>query len=739
MKAFFLLLMLSMAPLANAQTVPVKSGEHGNFSRLVLTFPKLREWSLFREDDGYQLIVAGTKPTYDLSDVFRRLSAARLTRIYSDNETGALRLILDCNCHALPFELRDGILVVDIYDGPAPEGSSFELGPDGKLYPPLFAKTLPQPNSPAPVEIVDLTMPTNLPSAIAEASRLRQDQMLNENFEKEPALDKMRADLLWQLSKGVAESVVDVSKTVSSSEPKEPIPTENLEISNEASMIQDSTSRLPDQMTGAGNPCVLDSQLDIENWADGSSVASGFSANTTGLVQEFDHPETSAISRAVRYYLALGFGAEARLTLNAFKPSPPDHAIWEAMSYILDLETPLGDSFFGMEVCDNDAALWAALAKPEIPPTKRIAIPAILRTFSALPLHLRRHLGPGLASRFLARNDITTARAIRDAILRAQGEAGLSVQLMEAEINLANGHVAMAQESLSSLSGGASPAGVESTVALIQTQVGAHQEVQADLTITAEAYLQEAKGGADESILRNALVLAYASQNRFEDAFELVPPNDINSLPIWEILADHGNDGSILAWAIIPEAKEMPSLPSQTIQRLSRRLLDLGFPDQAILWLKLATRENSDISLDERLLAAEAEIDRNDNLAALSQLDNQTGEEVNRLRAKALAAMNDIDAVKHLGQSGQLPEAAHAAKQQRKWSELAELKQGDIWQSAVALTKTVPLREGATGLASQLPDDKASQLGPLAQSRTTLNESAKAREILNQLLADRRN
>ncbi|MDX1730616.1 MAG: CBS domain-containing protein, partial [Aurantimonas coralicida] len=46
--------------------------------------------------------------------------------------------------------------------------------------------------------------------------------------------------------------------------------------------------------------------------------------------------------------------------------------------------------------CDGVAALWAALAQPSFHRGMQINTGAVLRTFAALPPHLRRHLGPDL-------------------------------------------------------------------------------------------------------------------------------------------------------------------------------------------------------------------------------------------------------------------------------------------------------------------------------------------------------
>lgn len=745
MKIAIFLIYFGFASIANAQTVTVQSGEHEGFSRLVLAIPKLKNWSLTREANGYSLLISGSKPIYDVSDVYRRITNDRLARIYTDATTGSLKLMLDCNCYAMPFELRNGLLVIDIKDGQAPTGSSFEQAADGSILPPLTtAESVKPQGEPAlqqALNDVDQNIPVALADAISEAARLPQGPDILEGAETAPRLGYIKEDLLWQLSKGVAEGVVNVTKSFESTtaaSANQP-PQSNIRIGKEIGIVPNVKWREADQMTGMGAPCISNVQLDIGAWGKEVDVIADLAPNTTSLVGEFDRPDPVTITRTIRYYLSLGFGAEARLVLNAFKVSPPDRAIWETLSHIVDLETPPGKVFSGMEACDTSAALWAILSSPEMPPPKQIVIPAVLRSFSALPTHLRRLLGPELASRFLSRNDTGTARAIRDAILRAPGVSGPPVQMLEAEIAIANGDTDSAEDLLSHLSGGAGPVSLKSTAALIQTQVGAGEEVPANVTTTAESLLQEARGGDEEPLLQAALALGYASQNRFDDAFKLVAPNSPDALPIWSVLVDRGNDEAILNWGIFDKVDQPPALSTKMIEKIARRLLDLGFPKQALDWLSDPIQDKKRQSEEVFILAAEAEMSLSNFPGALIHLEGLESEQAARIRAKVLAGMRADDAVDRLSSSGQPMEAASAAKQMRKWSELGNLQQGGVWQDAAALTSsTTPTIDRPEGQV-QTSEPETYVSGPLAQTRATLAESAAARAILDQLLAEKNN
>lgn len=737
-----LVLFLGLSQPAQAQDVSVTSGEHDGFSRIVLTYSQPVDWSLYRMDAGYVLTTAQAKPLYDLSGVFRRLSQGRLAQIMLRAEDGALLLRLDCECFAIPFELRPGIVVIDVRDGNAPEGSAFEANAAGERQPPLLGGApqsvkLSEPAKPIETAIL-VQPPSTFTAAIDDAARLLQTLPSVPIPAPVAALEQTREELLWQLSKGVASGVVEPAPTLSSKphRPAEPKTSENIRIGAKAGIDETSGFRAENTLTGQGVKCITDPQLDIASWGGPGDPASEFAKNTTNLVGEFDRPEEGAIARSVRYYLYLGFGAEARQILTSLKVSLPDRAIWETMSYSLDLETPPGTVFSGMEVCDTSAALWSVLAMADLPPPNQIEIPAILRGFSGLPLHLRRHLGPDLASRFLARNDAVSARAIRDAISRAPGEPNAALKLLEAEIELANGDQDAAEAILAPLSGSGGLVGVQSTVALIRARVEEKQDVSSDLTTTAEALLEEAKGGVDEALLRDALALAYASQNRYDTAFGILANPAQNRTPIWQMLAEQGSDDAIMVHAVFQKTAVMPVLPVQTDRTFARRLLDLGFPTPALLWLQISRRTNGILDSEDQLLIAEARLAQNDGLAALAEIADRDDLDAQILRAKALVLLQDPASIPQLSRMGNVTEAARAARQQGVWPDLLQLPEGDVWRDAAVLL--TPPAGGEAAAASPVPDAAANDAepGPLARTRAALEESAAARATLERLLAN---
>ena len=130
---------------AHAEAVKVTSGDHPDFTRIVIEYPGPVDWKVGRTADGYELRLPGGAAQYDLSEVFGLIGKDRLAAIWADPDTGALHFGIGCACFAMPFEFRPGTVVVDIRNGVPPKGSSFEEALDGSIAPGLAVKPLIRP------------------------------------------------------------------------------------------------------------------------------------------------------------------------------------------------------------------------------------------------------------------------------------------------------------------------------------------------------------------------------------------------------------------------------------------------------------------------------------------------------------------------------------------------------------------------------------------------------------------
>ncbi|EEW26580.1 hypothetical protein [Rhodobacter ferrooxidans] len=713
------------ASMAEARAIVVQTGEHDGFTRLALQVGGPVQWTMGRTVDGYELKLDRDDVRYDLSKVYDLIQKDRLAAIWVDPVSGNLRLGIGCACHAIPFEFRPGVIVIDLREGPPPEGSSFEMTLDGGEQPELTAQPDPKPQSRTEPSgatydwrnIADSGAGAALPIPNGPAVPLIPERA---------DLAPMRDALLQQMSQGAATGVVDMTEPTFSAEPAGtdagPALLPQIRIGEESGFEAGTRRRPPQTLTAAGAECLNDERLDIANWGTDSPVAEQMALTLTGLTGEFDRPDPSAIGRAAKYYLYLGFGAEARQLLTLLDSDAEDREIWLAMAAILDDASEAAGPFAKMQVCDTAAALWSVLSMAEISNSGQVNSAAVLRTFSALPLHLRRHLGPSLAERLLAAGDVQTASSVSDAILRAPGNPGPHVELLEAELQVAMGDEVAGETALATLAATGGPASTEALIAQVETRVA--QSLPIDpATVTALAALAfEHRGGELEPVLQRAYLLALAAAGDFDSAFSQLDLAPDAEADLWKILAEQGPESALLAHAVLPDSAAPVTLAPPLRRKIAERLLALGFADKALRWLPAMSDLASTSELADRLLAARAELQRQDARAALRLLAGAEGPDAVALRARAQLQLGNMPSAAGLfAEVGDSASAQRATRLSAQWQTISKLPD-EPWAPAAALLGP------STEQGAALP-------GPLARGRLAVEESAAARETLSSLLA----
>lgn len=711
-----LILALALGP-AMAGTAVVSSGEHPGFTRLVMQFDGAVDWHVGRTLDGYALRVAKNRPTYDLSQAFNLIGRSRLAAIWSDPATGDLHLGIACACYAMPFEFRPGIVVIDLHDGTPPKGSSFEQPLDTPIAP--ASPALPETSAPTPsydwagLAVRQMGLIAGKPVETAN-SRPQTDNLIT----FDPSLEPLRLSLIEQMSRGASQGIVEMARPGSVPETvagtNEPSVSIHLGETPGLEVRQKGEGEM--RLTAQGAECATDDQLEIGIWGSPRPVSDQIGPERQGLTGEFDKPDPDAVTRAIRFHLFLGFGAEARGLLRAFPNDLPDVNIWQSMAHILDDEPDPDPAFRGMEDCDSAAALWARLADPEASPSGEVGKSAILRSFSALPPHLRRLLGPRLVDRFLNAGDFSVATALRDAILRAPGDPGPGILLMEANFARAMGKPSEAEAQLEPLANASGPSANDALAALVEQKAALGQAVSYDQVLALEEALKERDGSADAPKFERALLLARASSGDFDGAFAEIDKSP-DALPtLWQVLARSGPDSALLTHAVLPQGDAAPTAAKDVAGIIADRLLGLGLPDQAQSWLSL------DDSVPN-LLKARVKLAISDPQSTLELLKSDMSPQALAVKADALLALGD--------EAGAAAIYDELGKPDAKWSALSR---SQAWDK-VASGGPDPWKAVASIVQPQAADTTATTLeGPLARNKALMDDSAATRDAITSLL-----
>jgi hypothetical protein len=693
---------------AVAETARVISGEHADFTRLVVELPEVSDWTVGRMAMGYGFVTrAPVQPGYDLSRVWDRIPRTRLQALRVDPASGALLLTLACDCHVFPFEYQPGMVVLDIRAGPAPPASAFEAA--------LTLPAAPQPRSLSPLVPVAasydwLRPPRDMPRANAGAAlplSLGKDAT---------ALAPLRDELLLQLSRGAANGVVDMVL------PGKPV-TPEVEGMGDLSGALIRIGELPgldvrglaETREESEDACIPDTAIDLSGWGNGRPALDLLAEARAGLYEEFDVPSPKALVHAVRLHLYLGFGAEARqygMLLDG-AGSDPVMAPLLSMARLIDGDPDPTSPFLPMAGCDGAGALWAVLAQPGPSIEGEVNTDAVVRSFQALPAHLRRHLGPGLASRLLDR-DPEAARMIRDAFERTPDVPAGTVALMDAEAELqasrpdaALDHAEKAVE--------ADGSGLAALVALVEAHFQSGKTLSSDVA----ASLMALRDIASEDLPRHgrAEILALALSGQVDAAFDMAGPDSADLPDLWRVVAQHADDNAFLARAVLTPAASVPVVEDEVELAIADRLVTSGFHDAALLWLGPVA---ADAPPERRTVAARAQLALGNARAALLLLSGLTGAEVPELQAAAYRQIGAFGAARQaLTVAGNVEEGARLAAWGGDWGVLAD--EGTTpWAAASALA-----RPGPTAAA-----------GPLAEGRAALEDSAAARSAISALLAE---
>lgn len=731
-------LLFCLTGAVQAEVVRVRSGEHADFSRLVFEFGEPIGWELNPADDGYAIRLARQDVSFDLSRVFRLIPRDRIQAVTATAGTGLITLQSDCDCHADAFEISPGKLVVDIKDGPGPEplpetasavlpvnGHPSAAATEVLTRPPLtliggFLDTNPAETTPASSPLSE----HQLPQAASGASAAELQKMLLQELGRAAAQGLVEADVAPPPVPAPIAPAPDRTQPHPPPEPPGPPGLPGIRIETSVDRAGGDAARPPS--TERGDACLPRRVLDIATWGDDRPAAAQIGEARSALVGEFDAVGADELRHLIRSYLYFGFGAEAKAVAGSFPVALDEGPVLRAIAEIMDDGAASDPALFAGQLgCDSQVALWAALSVPKLSRGEQVDRDAIVSAFSALPLHLRRHLGPGLARRFIDAGDRETATRLHNAITRAAGDHGAGAALTEARLDIASGELDTAAPALRRIvaeDGALSP---EALIDLLEAQIAAEEvPLKADLA-TAQALAYERRGGETGRRLMRAFIRGSALSGDFDAAFEALDRMPLPADPdlrddTMRRLVDAGSDLAFLSWVFVDADRR--DLSGRTALAAADRLTALGFPDQADSVLPpLHARDAPEL----RQVRARIALARGDWVAALELLDGLPGVAADALRGTALQGLGRLtEAQQHFQAADDEAALDQVTWQTGDWAEVAE--RGRAAQKAWAR------------LRLQRPEGPAAPTAEpsLGHARALLKQSTDARRIVAALLTE---
>ncbi|WP_132541553.1 hypothetical protein [Rhodovulum euryhalinum] len=592
--------------------------------------------------------------------------------------------------HAEAFTLRPGIVVLDLRDGPAPGDSPFER--------PLISEDVAPPAETRPtvrVPQVRLPLDAGRRATALVVGRFIPPKVPDLAAATDPRVADARSELMKQIGRAAAQGLLEPADIApapalhppghqghDSAEASDPPPEPSLPGLGDRPNMHVETSIDRGYGPGAngqdrsalGDPCYPDSYFDLASWGAHLPPAALIADRRGSLLNMRDAADPDGAGNLVRAYLALGFGAEARAVIDTVGLDTPPAAIWRQLGAIIDsglADTP--ELFDGQISCPSRAALWAALARPQIPSVSDVDEAAVIRGFSELPLHLRRHLGPILAERFLSSGETAAATRVRNAVARAGDKTRSGeLTLVEARLDLSQGETDSAEARIAEVLSEGGPSSPEAIVLQLETDLAAGQVPEADALALAEALAYERRGTALGSRLLELAIRGHAARGNFATAFGMLVHHGLDTREelvsdLVRGLAGQGDDAELLRQAFVgvlarPEVSVVPNARFAVADRLLR----LGFAARAEEIVAMIPPQGTS---QERLVRARLALAAGRPEQATQYLSEVDTPEADLLRAEAARSRGDLAmAADYYAAAGETGKQAELAWRDRDWS-----------------------------------------------------------------------
>lgn len=700
--ALSLVALVAALPALAAEGGPIRGGEHGGFTRVVVEIEPTTEWSLERGDGSASLHFPGRRIAFSTAGVFDKIPHIRLTDI--DVETGhdgtTVLLSLGCDCRISTSFVGARFLAVDIADrsAPTPEARAAQVQADEPAQGGASAKAR---------ALHEAHVVSNAEDALVRQIARAADQGIV-RFTDGAAPDRLAApmevaeatpapDLAPDLDRPLPRPTDErLTRTALQPRTAPPLTIEDLAKQDQisASTVFDRDSRQARSrppvkpLPGA---CLADVTLDVASWSTEELFSDRLAELRGRLVGEFDVPDPTAIRDTARLYIRYGLGAEAEATLAAFPDAKvPDRAVLADLARVVDGEPVADRGPLAVDAeCPGLHGVWLA-AGGAVPVWRSAAgFETMHAAFAEMPANLRATLAPGLVRRLIDAGRIGEARTIYLTAVRPGELPGPALQLAEARLEAAEGRSAEAVRTMAKLArSNEASISADALTDLIRVALDTHLAIpEAVATDLATAALQS-RGSVRDARLRGLLAETLAQRGDLPGALaELrramadLPPQApaFTALSVRLVAeADPARIGdAVYAEAALGSDDLIEASPASDPARASiaGRLVDLGLPKPALAIVAPALDAGDEAA---RIVAARAEIALGDGAAARDALGALASTAAVELRAQSYARSGDYDeAMATLEAAGLDASAADYAWASGDWAKAGDGETGD--------------------------------------------------------------
>ncbi len=603
-KLVFLLILLPQLLLA--QNVTVRSGEHGRFTRLVLTLPVEANWNLVENSSTNELEVLFPDQAfnYDTSTTFDRIGRSRINDVRPKEGGTGLIVSLACDCDAQAFTLNNSLLVIDVSETSNSPKTISRANDD------IFELKNFEKNNRGAVELSDIRLGYNpgvgpipykeyksvfYPLFTSEFSTYTS-RLIGVNS-KPKRLTESSPFIARELEKAVDKGLLNNSGA--RDKEKKELVEERLNLFTSGIM---KTEKLlegnrpleifgfsDNQVSISSEHCEAKSSWALNTWlSDNQDPNETVAKKRASIFQEFDKVSNQKLNEYAKALLFYGFGAEARSALEVFSETEDPGLV--ALSYILDGEEDPKGYFNDFLNCGDLIQVWVLLSAAEDNHLQNLDGSKISRGFEVLPKHLQVHLGLSIAQRLSERGYNSTARDILTRVQRIQGYETNAIRLGNGIVSLNVGDFSEAREMLDSIIGDNVQEKAKSVIGSIHATHAGRGEVSDRLVDLSRIFATELRNDLSGEKIWEAHIRSLLLNARFQEAFqEISDASGISKDTItsarenaFQALVNNASDIVFLKISIDNLRKGIFPVSNDVAVSIANRTLDLGLPEMSI-------------------------------------------------------------------------------------------------------------------------------------------------------------
>ena len=676
---WFVIITCCLSQQAISQTIPVRTGEHGDFTRLVVQLPVGSTWNLNQQGRSAKLQIDSPTVQFNLSNSFTRINRNRIKDLSQEEAGRSLDIELNCDCSIDAKNEGGRLVVVDIRNGkdqieqlnlprltydsrayrfqlpenekPIGAGEAGQEQISRNASPTLqrsnvISQKSDDANKKIPLSAgLSARQPVLLPSVADLDQMAIFERSVNARLTRATRQGLLTSNQINSVEPGVTE------KSTTDNDEEENIPGKATNVKEIRPGLSVTTSidrdlaELSKSTKGLPRPIVRQCPRTLmflnEFSDDQTEFSTVIAALRAELVTELDDIRDEKLLELAKAYLGYGFGAESKHSLELIAKQGKDFDLLYAIAEISDGLIVKENPFHNLRKCDDMFAFWDFAARQE--EREEIDTEAVLRGFLGLPLDLRENLGPRIGQAFLKNGKIGAAASVVRATRRVQENHSPELLMTEAALARDKGSLEASQQALEEVVESGSDQSPLALVELVEQRLKSRKGVSDEDVGLFESYLHEYRDTDQVSALQRGHVVALALNGSFGPALDALgkadklKSTDLLDKTIFDLFLltlEFSSDFEFARYGGHLMQQVSGTLPKSVARQSAERFLSVGLTSYAQQALSITP--SSSTSDEDRILQARIHLSmRAPHQAMISLLGIDTSE-ADFLRAEAI-------------------------------------------------------------------------------------------------------